>query len=179
MKKAIIAWGAATLIAAAAVGAPEAGNKRPPRERKMDKVERRGAGLTDEQRQRLRDRIATRRSGGIAPKGDGSGVGVGPAIRKRFIELFDRDGDGRLSEEERAALREDLKARRTKLMAKYDQDGDGALNESERAQVRADFIEFLKNAVATYDTDDDGILSPAERATAIQELWKTGAFLQP
>ena len=42
-----------------------------------------------------------------------------------IIEKFDKDGDGKLSDEERAEIRKEM-------MAKFDKDGDGKLSPEER-----------------------------------------------
>ena len=54
-------------------------------------------------------------------------------MRAEAIKLFDKDGDGKLSEEEEQAMRE---ARRKMMMEKFDKDGDGELSEAERAEMR-------------------------------------------
>jgi len=177
MKNTVIAIGVAALVAAAVAGAQDAGGANAGRDPKLGKWARRGAAVDGAQRQKLKERILARRGADRARKG-GDGAGAGLAIRDRFIQLYDTDGDGTLSDEERAAVREDLKARHTRLLQKYDQDGDGVLGESERARVRADLLEFFKDAAATYDSDGDGVLSPEERKTAFEELWKAGAFLK-
>jgi hypothetical protein len=84
-----------------------------------------------------------------------------PAI----VKEFDKDGDGKLSEDERKAMREALKVRmedrRKQMLEKYDADGDGKLSEAEIAKARADRqAELLKK----YDKDGDGKLSEEERA---------------
>jgi EF hand len=84
-----------------------------------------------------------------------------PAILKEF----DKDGDGKLSDEERKAMREAMEARmkerRKEMLEKYDADGDGKLSEEEIAKARADRqAEILKK----YDKDGDGKLSEEERA---------------
>jgi Ca2+-binding EF-hand superfamily protein len=64
-----------------------------------------------------------------------------------MMKKYDTDGDGALSEEERAAMREDLgnrprnpggEGRRNAMMKQYDTDGDGTLSEEERAAMRED-----------------------------------------
>jgi len=50
------------------------------------------------------------------------------------IKKFDKDGDGKLSEEERAAMKE---ARHKENLAKYDTDKDGKLSDAEREAMRA------------------------------------------
>lgn len=60
--------------------------------------------------------------------------------RDEIIKKFDKDGDGQLSEQERADAREAFKAkmaeRKAELIKKYDKDGDGKLSEEERKAAR-------------------------------------------
>jgi hypothetical protein len=51
-----------------------------------------------------------------------------------LLEEFDADGDGELSDEERAAAHE---ARHAAILAEFDADGDGELSDEERAAARA------------------------------------------
>lgn len=74
------------------------------------------------------------------------------------ISRFDLDGDGLLSDEERAAARETMKA---EFLAKYDSDGNGEISEEEhQAAHEAMHQAFLEK----YDLDGDGRLSEEERA---------------
>jgi len=69
---------------------------------------------------------------------------------------IDNDGDGKLSEEERAAMRKamaerggkrgegDGKAVRERILKQFDRDGDGKLNEQERAAARKAMAERRK-----------------------------------
>ena len=56
-----------------------------------------------------------------------------------LMYVYDIDGDGSLSEEERIVIYEDFSYRCTQihqqLLDSYDGDGDGVLNEEERAQI--------------------------------------------
>lgn len=204
MKKTLLWLGVAALGAAGVVGAEEncKGKEIPAGPlRQLQRLQRWGIQLTDEQRQQLQEQWMARRGApdalpepGAWPPGRGrGGFGRGRApgfagfrgaggqarpLRAEFMRLYDGDDDGKLSEEERAALRNDLKERRERLLKKYDQDGDGTLNEAERAKLRDDLLQFRKEAVAKYDADGDGKLSPEERAKAIRELWTSGAFLE-
>lgn len=204
MKKMLLLLKVAALSAAGAVGAEEnCKAKEIPAGplRQLERLQRWGIQLTDEQRQQLQERWLARRGApdvapeeGAWPPGRGRGGfgrgraggfggfrGVGgPArpLRAELMKLYDRDNDDKLSEEERAALRDDVKNRRDRLLKKYDGDGDGTLSEAERAKLREDLRQFRKDAVAKYDADGDGRLSPEERAKAIRELWTSGAFLE-
>jgi len=86
-------------------------------------------------------------------------------IPPELLKQFDKDGDGKLSDEERTAMQEAGRARREamqkEMLAKYDTDKDGKLSDEERAKARADReAEMLKK----YDTDGDGKLSDEEKA---------------
>lgn len=101
----------------------------------------------------------------------------------RMIAEFDKDGDGKLNDEERAAAKEAMKKRRAERLKKYDKDGDGKLNDEEKAAMREDLkknapktrrpkrskaeIEsqqraFAEGMVKNYDKDGDGKLSVEE-----------------
>ena len=62
-------------------------------------------------------------------KGDCDGKGERPD-REQMMKKYDKDGDGQLSEDERAALRADMgknhgkRPSRDEMMKKYDADGD-------------------------------------------------------
>lgn len=64
-----------------------------------------------------------------------------PEMRKKILEKFDKDGDGKLSEDERAAAKAAFQEKhpdaREKVLAHFDKDGDGKLNEEERAAAKA------------------------------------------
>jgi Ca2+-binding EF-hand superfamily protein len=74
-----------------------------------------------------------------------------PEERRKIMEKFDKDGDGKLNEEERKAAFEAHRERigkergerrgpgegeRAMMLEKFDADGDGKLNEAERAKMR-------------------------------------------
>jgi Ca2+-binding EF-hand superfamily protein len=92
----------------------------------------------------------------------------GPAHSKgpppRMVKKFDKDGDGKLSDEERKAMEEARLAKveemKKQAIAKFDKDGDGKLNDEEKAAARtANQAVMLKK----FDTDGDGKISDAER----------------
>ncbi len=81
-----------------------------------------------------------------------------------ILEKFDKDGDGKLSPEERQAAREAHKAmaeeRRKEMLEKFDADKDGKLSPEERTKMQEERkAEMLKK----FDKDGDGKLSPEER----------------
>jgi hypothetical protein len=70
-----------------------------------------------------------------APRGERGGD-----HRGRILERFDADGDGELSETERAAARSAMEERRAEMrrrvLERFDADGDGQLSEDERQAAR-------------------------------------------
>ncbi len=82
-----------------------------------------------------------------------------------IIAKFDKDGDGKLNEEEREAAkaaRGDMEAnRRKEFLEKFDADGDGKLSDEEKKAMRE---AMKKKMLEKFDKDGDGILSEAERA---------------
>ncbi len=85
-----------------------------------------------------------------APEG-GDHPRLNPEERQKILEKFDKDGDGKLNEEERKAAFEAHRERigrergqrvgpgegeRAMMLEKFDADGDGKLNEAERAKMR-------------------------------------------
>lgn len=83
---------------------------------------------------------------GVRPQGRGDGKGIPAEIIKRF----DKDGDGKLSDTERAAARKAHEERggragqpggaegklREEVLKRFDKDGDGKLNEEERTAAK-------------------------------------------
>ena len=86
------------------------------------------------------------------------------------LEKFDTDKDGKLSDDEKKAMRDEMKAQQEKRKAaaleKYDKDGDGKLSEEERAAMKADMDAKRAAMLEKYDADKDGKLSPSEIKTA-------------
>lgn len=84
-----------------------------PKEPKMDRPERKGPKMTPEQRS---------------------------AHHAEMIKKFDKDGDGKLSEEEKTAMKSERKEkgknRRAEMIKKFDKDGDGKLSEEEKTATR-------------------------------------------
>jgi hypothetical protein len=82
---------------------------------------------------RARNRDATcieNQENPYAPAGKEGKPGKG-RHRKRILKRFDEDGDGKLSEEERAKAQ----AARRKMLEKFDTDGDGKLSPEERTEM--------------------------------------------
>jgi len=109
---------------------------------------------------------------------------------EEILKRFDKDGDGKLNDEEKAAAKAAATERRDEMrdeaLARFDANGDGKLDDTERAalreamqkerggkmtdeqreKVRAEFEAYA----AKYDKDGDGKLSPEERKTA-RDAW--------
>ena len=79
----------------------------------------------------------------------------GPPNREAFLKKFDKDGDGKLSEEERAEARKSFSGGRpprppAALIKKFDKDGDGKLNEKERAALREEGLKRRKEMLEKF-----------------------------
>ena len=59
------------------------------------------------------------------------GARMNPEHRKMMMKKYDKDGDGKLNEEERKALMQERK----NALAKFDADGDGKLTKDERKKL--------------------------------------------
>ena len=97
-----------------------------------------------------------------------------------MVKQFDKDGDGKLSDEERKAMHEAGKAKREErqkaMIAKFDKDGDGKLNDEERAAAKAAHeAEMIKK----FDKDGDGKLSDEERAAMPKRPGRPGGHGGP
>ena len=86
-------------------------------------------------------------------RGDKSDLPFRGAMRERMFKEHDKDGDGKLSEDERKAAR---KAMHERMLKEFDKDGDGKLSLQELPQgARRSFQ-------AQDDLDRDGQISAAE-----------------
>ena len=100
--------------------------------------------------------------------------GHGHKKLKRLKFIYDVDGSGDLSDEERAVLEGDLVARcenkRAYLLENFDADGSGDLSDEEKEAARdarrAAHEERRAQRLAEIDTDGDGEVSSEERAAA-------------
>ena len=105
---------------------------------------------------------------------------IGTNKLAEFYREFDKDGDGKISTQERADMAEVLRVRSTKFMLarekQFDKDGDGKLNADERKSMTeyhtAQYAQLRKEAEAQFDMDCDGKLDDQERAA------KHKAFMQ-
>ena len=95
------------------------------------------------------------------------------ARKEAMLKKFDKDGDGKLSDEEKAAMKAEMKKRRAEggakggnaerraeMMKKFDKDGDGKLNDEEKAAMRA---EMQKRREAGGGKPKDGGKKPAKK----------------
>ncbi|MBT4664917.1 MAG: hypothetical protein HOB63_00190 [Opitutae bacterium] len=101
-----------------------------------------------------------------------------PPNREAILKKFDKDGDGKLNEEERAEARKSFGGGRpprppAELIKKFDKDGDGKLNEEERAALREEGQKRRKEIIAKFDKDGDGKLNEEERKAAGAEMRKS------
>ena len=84
--------------------------------------------------------------------------------RAELVAKFDKDGDGKLSEEERKAARA---AHKAEFMEKHDTDGDGELSDDEKKAAReARKAKFMEK----FDKDGDGELSDEEKKAAREAM---------
>jgi len=81
-----------------------------------------------------------------------AGDGAKPRSRDAMIKRFDRNGDGKLDDQEKAEAQKVLKARKgegkpsklTEAMKEFDADGDGKLSDEEKAEARKELAEKRK-----------------------------------
>ena len=106
-------------------------------------------------------------AGGIALADTGSSAQA-PAPdqggwRAKILQKYDTNGDGKLDDQERAAMRANFQAKRAahraKMLAEFDTNKDGKLEPTERAAMRK---ERADKVFARLDTNGDGQISRAE-----------------
>jgi hypothetical protein len=110
-------------------------------------------------------------------KGKGKRHGGPP---KELVKKFDKDGDGKLDKEERAALKTATKKHRAateaKMLERFDADKDGKLSDEEKKTARATMAKERKEihtaVLAKFDKDKDGKLSKDEKK-GVREWVKT------
>jgi len=122
--------------------------------------------------------------------GEARKAGDGPRAAE-FLKKFDKDGDGKLSDAERAEAMKSRggpggrpdPARMQELVKKFDKDGDGKLSETEREAARAEMAKNrpaggrpdaakMQEIIKKFDKDGDGKLNDAEREAARAEMGK-------
>jgi len=80
--------------------------------------------------------------------------------RRRDQSVWDADGDGKLSDAERAAMHQE---RALGMHARFDLDGDGKLTPEELSKTR-----WFGGTASTADTNGDGDVSPEELQKALE-----------
>ena len=107
---------------------------------------------------------------GAAHAEEGKGPRQPHKLPPEVIAKFDKDGDGKLNDDEKAEAKaargEREAARKKEMLEKFDADKDGKLNDDEKAAMRE---EVKKKILEKFDKDGDGKLNEEERA----ELRKT------
>lgn len=99
-----------------------------------------------------------------------------PERRAAALKKYDKDGDGKLNEAEREAMRKAVAAQRIQaarrgggsfmvppeILKKYDKDGDGVLDEEESQAAREGMRKQFEEIRKKYDTNGDGNLDATE-----------------
>ena len=110
--------------------------------------------------------------------------GMYQALRRRWqTRRFDRDNDGKLNEEETAAMeaeqtkaeqrRSEQRKRYQETIAQHDKDGDGKLSSDERrAMYEAYRAEQQKKVLQQWDANGNGKIDPEEREAQAEHFRK-------
>ena len=119
------------------------------------------------------------------PKFDRKGP---PGLPPDIIARFDKDGDGKLSEEEAETARATMRSEKEKkMLERFDKDGDGVLSKEEKEAARKEFgdrgdrkrlpekdkaamDERRKKMIERFDKNGDGELDEGEKK-AMREAW--------
>jgi Ca2+-binding EF-hand superfamily protein len=80
-------------------------------------------------------------------------------VSPEMLKKFDKDSDGKLSDDERKAMRE---ANQAEMLKKYDKDGDGKLNDEEKKVRDDEMAAKMKALTEKYDANKDGKLDREE-----------------
>ncbi|MBI3269393.1 MAG: hypothetical protein HYZ53_10270 [Planctomycetes bacterium] len=83
------------------------------------------------------------RPSGDSPIGEGRGKKF---MEQQMLQKFDKNGDGKLDDDERGQARTEMRKRKGELLRRFDTDGDGTLNEGEKAQAKAALKERMQQA---------------------------------
>ena len=112
------------------------------------------------------------------PGGPGDGSGMN---HEQMMKAADTDGDGVVSDEERAAMRATMrnqgKMNRQQMLERFDTDGDGQISPEERQAARESMMgrgpgqgkagPNHEERMKMMDTDGDGVISDAERSAVV------------
>ena len=101
-----------------------------------------------------------------APEGGRERRGGNRPLPPEVVKEFDKDGDGKLSDEEAKAAREARQAKaeeaRKKMLEKYDTDTDGKLSQVYNKKMREDMLAKRKALLEKYDANKNDRLDPEE-----------------
>jgi len=96
-----------------------------------------------------------------------------------LLKKYDKNGDGKIDEDERAAAKADMfkngtggprgSALRERIMKRFDKNGDGVLDENELATA-VDALKTNPRFIQRFDKNGDGKLDETELASARQEI---------
>lgn len=75
-------------------------------------------------------------------------------IPARIMEQYDKDKDGKLNDEEKAAWKKDHEARKAEWLKQYDKNKDGKLDETEKAAAREAEKEKFKEKIKEHGKKD-------------------------
>lgn len=78
--------------------------------------------------------------GGAVAKAEDAADGKKKKLEELILKKYDKNGNGKLDEDERAAMKKD----REEELKKYDKNGDGKLDETEKAAMREDLKKKLE-----------------------------------
>jgi Ca2+-binding EF-hand superfamily protein len=119
----------------------------------LKKFDRDGDGkLSDRERAAAMEAAQKiRAQGGGGPQTGPPIAFAGNEIPAAILEKFDKDGDGKLNDEEMAAAKKAQsgkreRAKKSDVIKEFDKDGDGKLNEAEKAAAKAAAKERKKKA---------------------------------
>ena len=84
-------------------------------------------------------------SGVLSQAADGEAKPAASPSREEIIKKYDKNGDGKLDQEERAAF---MKDRQAESLKKYDKNGDGKLDEAELQARRDDMRKQREESIA-------------------------------
>jgi Ca2+-binding EF-hand superfamily protein len=171
MKYLLAAIVAGMWIASTDVRADEGGGKAEAKKKLLEKYDANGDGqLDNSERAAARQDMAKKKRGKKGPGAAGPGVGgISREEREMLTQRFDADGDGKLNDEERAAMQAEL-AKRPRGPAQPD-DGNGR----RPPQIPPQVLQILR----LFDRDGNGQLDDAERAALMDELQRRGIELPP